>query len=100
MSYARLSRRPLSFKSFTGLEITEFDIITKEIESKYYEHERKRLSNRKRKRDVGAGRPFKLKLRERFFLAIRSYEPHRHFYVRFILYQMINLAANVILVWQ
>ncbi|MGC2572091.1 MAG: hypothetical protein WA364_11320 [Candidatus Nitrosopolaris sp.] len=26
MSYARLSRRPLSFKSFTGLEITEFDI--------------------------------------------------------------------------
>jgi len=61
MSYARLSRRPLLFKSPTGLEITEFDIISKEIESKYYEHEIKRLSNRKRKRDVGAGRPFKLK---------------------------------------
>ena len=45
------------FKSFTGLEITEFDIISKEIESKYYEHEIKRLSNRKRKRDVGAGSP-------------------------------------------
>ena len=43
--------------SFTGLEITEFDIISKEIESKYYEHEIKRLSNMKRKRDVGAGRP-------------------------------------------
>jgi hypothetical protein len=57
MSYARLSRRPLLFRSFTGLEITEFDIISKEIESKYYEHERRRLSNRKRKRDVGAGRP-------------------------------------------
>jgi hypothetical protein len=27
MSYARLSRRPLLFKSFTGLEITEFDIM-------------------------------------------------------------------------
>jgi hypothetical protein len=48
MSYARLSRRRLLFRSFTGLEITEFDIISKEIESKYYEHERKRLSNRKR----------------------------------------------------
>ena len=36
MSYARLSRRPLLFKSFTGLEITEFDIISKEIESKLY----------------------------------------------------------------
>jgi hypothetical protein len=56
MSYARLSRRPLLFRSFTGLEITEFDIISKEIESKYDEHERKRLSSRKRKRDVGAGK--------------------------------------------
>ena len=44
MSYVRLSRRPLLFGSFTGLEITEFDIISKEIESEYYEHERKRLS--------------------------------------------------------
>ena len=66
MSYTRLSRKPLVFKSFTGLELTEFDIISKEIESKYHEHERRRLSNKKRKRDVGAGRPFKLKLRERF----------------------------------
>ena len=73
MSYARLSRKPLLFKSFTGLEITEFDIISKEIESKYYEHERKRLSNRKRKRDVGAGRPFKLKLRERFVMLLVYY---------------------------
>ena len=64
MSYARLSRRPLLFKSFTGLEITEFDIISKEIESKYDEHERKRLSDRKRKRDVGVDRPFKLIVRE------------------------------------
>ena len=39
MSYARLSRKPLLFKSFTGLEITEFDVICKEKESKYNEHE-------------------------------------------------------------
>ena len=43
MSYARLSKRPLLFKSFTGLNISEFDIIFKEIESKYDEHERKRV---------------------------------------------------------
>ena len=73
MSYARLSRRPLLFRSFTGLEIAEFDIISKEIESKYCEHERKRLSNRKRRRDVGAGRPFKLKLRERFLMLLVYY---------------------------
>lgn len=69
MSYARLSRRPLLFKSFTGLAVSEFDVIAKEIESKYDEHERKRLSNRKRERDVGAaGRPFKLKAKERKIL--------------------------------
>src|SRR5215470_900428 len=73
MSYTRLSKRPLLFRSFTGLEITEFDIISKEIESKYYEHERKRLSNKKRKRDVGAGRPFKLKARERLLMLLVYY---------------------------
>ena len=71
MSYARLSRKPLLFRSFTGLEIAEFDIISKEIESKYYEHERKR---RKGKRDVGAaGRPFKLKVKERFVMLLVYY---------------------------
>src|SRR6476619_4770748 len=74
MSYARLSRKPLLFRSFTGLEIAEFDIISKEIESKYNEHERKRLSNRKRERDVGAaGRPFKLKVKERFVMLLVYY---------------------------
>jgi hypothetical protein len=54
-------------QSFTGLAVSEFDVIAKEIESKYEEHERKRLSNRKRERDVGAaGRPLKmLKTKER-----------------------------------
>ena len=41
MSYARLSKRPLLFRSFTGLEISEFNAIYTEIESKYNEHERK-----------------------------------------------------------
>jgi DDE superfamily endonuclease/Helix-turn-helix of DDE superfamily endonuclease len=73
MSYARLSRKPLLFKSFTGLAVSEFDVIAKEIESKYDEHERKRLSNRKRERDIGAGRPFKLKARERFLMLLVYY---------------------------
>ena len=73
LSYARLSRRPLLFKSFTGLVVSEFDVISREIESKYDEHERKRLSNRKRERDVGAGRPFKLKARERFLMLLVYY---------------------------
>ena len=53
MSYARLSKRPLLFRSLTGLEISEFNEIYTEIESRYNEHERKRLSRTKRERKVG-----------------------------------------------
>ena len=75
ISYARLFKRPLLFRSFTGLTVTEFDSIYIGIESKYNEHERRRrLSNRKnRQRDVGAGRPFKLKVKERFLMLLIYY---------------------------
>jgi hypothetical protein len=65
----------LLFRSFTGLTVSEFDSIYIEIESKYNEHERRRhISNRKkRQRDVGAGRPFKLKVRERFLMLLIYY---------------------------
>lgn len=73
MSYRRLCKRPLLFRSFTGLTIPEFDQISREIEWKYEEYERRRLSKRKRKRDVGAGRPFKLKARERLLMLLVYY---------------------------
>jgi hypothetical protein len=74
MSYARLCKKPLLFRSFTGLTILEFDAIYDEIESKYKEHEKRRhLSNRRRVRDIGAGRPFKLKVRERFVMLLVYY---------------------------
>ena len=73
MSYARLSKKPLLFRSFTGLDILEFNIICMEIESKYVLHERKRLSKMKRQRDIGAGRPFKLKVKERFLMLLVCY---------------------------
>jgi hypothetical protein len=63
LSYERLSKKPLLFKSFTGLTIKEFDdIYNKEIIKRYYKHEIKRLSKRK-DREIGAGRPFKLDVR-------------------------------------
>ena len=74
MSYARLSKKPLLFRSFTGLEISEFNDIYAKIESRYNEHERKRLSRTKRERKVGAaGRPFKLKVKERFLMLLVYY---------------------------
>jgi hypothetical protein len=59
LSYDRLSKKPLFFKSFTGLTVQEFDdSYDKEMVKRYHNHELKRVSKRKdiRKRKVGAGR--------------------------------------------
>ena len=75
LSYDRLSRKPLLFKSFTGLTVQEFDVIyNKEIIKRYSNYELKRLSKRKnRKRDIGAGRPFKLDVKDRFLMLLVYY---------------------------
>jgi hypothetical protein len=79
MSHARLSKRPSLFKSFTGLDISEFDTISTEIESEYDEHEGIRLSRRRRKRGIGAERPFKLKVKERFRMLLVYYSFTLHY---------------------
>ena len=58
----RLSKKPLLFKSFTGLTVQEFDdIFNKEITKRYTKYEIQRLSKRKEdiEREPGVGRPFK-----------------------------------------
>ncbi|MER5176167.1 MAG: transposase family protein [Candidatus Nitrosocosmicus sp.] len=75
LSYDRLSKKPLLFKSFTGLTVKEFDdIYDKEIIKRYEEYEIKRLTKRKfRKRSIGAGRPFKLDIKDRFLMLLVYY---------------------------
>ncbi|MDN5847002.1 MAG: hypothetical protein L0H53_12095 [Candidatus Nitrosocosmicus sp.] len=51
LTYDRLSRKPMLFKSFTGLSVEQFDDVYKEIESKYPKHELRRLLSSKRKRE-------------------------------------------------
>jgi hypothetical protein len=75
LSYDRISKKPLLFKSFTGLTVQEFDnIYDKEITKKYDKHENKRLSKRKdRERSIGAGRHFKLDVKDRFLMLLVYY---------------------------
>jgi DDE superfamily endonuclease len=75
LSYDRLSKRPLLFKSFTGITVQEFDdIYDKEITKKYTKYEIKRLSKSKdRERDIGAGRHFKLGIENRFLMILVYY---------------------------
>jgi hypothetical protein len=69
LCYERVSKKPLLFKSFTGLTVQEFDdIYNKKIVKRYTNHEIQCLSSIKRKdddskRSYGAGRPFKLDVR-------------------------------------
>ena len=76
LSCDRLSNKPLLFKSFTGLSVREFDdIYDNQIAKRHGRHEIKRLSNRKdsRKRSIGAGRHFKLDVKNRFLMLLAYY---------------------------
>ena len=79
LSYDRLSKKPLLFKSFTGLTLKEFDnIYDKEISKRYEKHELQRLSTKrkytKRERRIGAiGRPFKIDIKNRFLMLLVYY---------------------------
>ena len=64
------------FSSFTRLELSEFNSIYNEIESKYPEYEIKRLSKQKknRTRGIDAGRHFKHSVRDRFLMILVYYK--------------------------
>jgi len=87
LSYDRLSRKPILFKSFTGLSVQEFDdIYNKEITKRYTKYELQRLFKRKgRKRDMGAGRPFKLDVKDRFLMLLVYYR----LYITYNLYGIL-----------
>ena len=74
LSYEQVIQKTISIQSFTGLSVQQFDDIYKEIESKYTKHEIKRLSyKRNRERDIGAGRHFKLVVKDRVIMVLVYY---------------------------
>ena len=77
LSYERLSKKPLLFKSFTGLTVQQFDdIFQKEITKRYEKYEIQRLTSKRkenRKRKAGAGRHFKLDVKNRFIMLLVYY---------------------------
>ena len=73
LGYAKLCRYPSIFRSFTGLDLSEFDSVYAEVEKVYSSFEEKRLSRRARKREIGAGHPFKLPLRDRLLVLLIYY---------------------------
>jgi len=68
--FDRLSKKPEIFRSFSGLEVSEFDSPYGKIGAGYGGYEWERLARKDRKREVGAGRPFKLALRDRLLMLV------------------------------
>jgi hypothetical protein len=70
MSYVYLSEYPKVFRAMTGLDVAEFDGLLKDVAPQYAEAERARLSRRERQRDIGAGHPFALSVRDQVLLTV------------------------------
>ena len=79
LSYTKLARRPETFRSFTGLDVSEFDSVYGKIRPGYDASERERLSRKDRRRDVGAGGRFKLPLRDRLLMLLFYYRLYATF---------------------
>ena len=98
-SYERLSKKPILFKSFTGLTIQEFDdLYEREIVKRYDKHEIKRLSKRKnRKRAMGAGRHFELNLKDRFLMLLVYYRLYVTYTLAGFLFDLdqSNICRNI-----
>ena len=94
INYDVLSRKPLIFKSFTGLEVQELDALYSKIQESHTAYEEKRLHREDRKRKIGAGHPFKLALRERL-LMLHMY--HRLYVTSTLLGYLFDLGQTNVL---
>jgi hypothetical protein len=73
LNYNVLSKKPLIFRYFSGLELPEFDALNSNIKEKYSAYEQKRLTRENRKRKIGAGHPFNLSLTDRSLMLLVYY---------------------------
>jgi hypothetical protein len=94
LNYNVLSRKPLNFKSFTGLEVSEFDALYTKTQDSHASYEEKRLHREDRKRRIGAGHPFKLPLKERLVMLFMY---HRLYVTSTLLGFLFNLGQSNVL---
>lgn len=69
--YARLRRKPSTFRQFTGLTVVEFDKLLAQLEPALAARQAK--ARRSRRRKVGAGRKPKLAVADRLFVTLVYY---------------------------
>jgi hypothetical protein len=68
ITYDKLKQKPRAFRSITGMSTTEFDELYQKLIPVWARSERERLSHPDRKRAIGGGHPYTLRLRERLLM--------------------------------
>jgi len=93
ITYGKLQRKPKQFQAFTGVTMAQFAEILKALGPVYAELERERLGRAERKRKIGGGRNFTLKLEDRLMVTLMYFR----LYVSYaLLGYMFNLdGANI-----
>ena len=74
--FDKLASNARRFKMLMGMSLQKFDLLNAKVERMYPEEERKRLSKRFRRREIGAGRRFTLNLRDRVLLLLFYYRAY------------------------
>lgn len=70
MRYEVLKQHAKVFQTCTGLSVSQFDELVKDIEEAYQEAEAQRLSAKPRRRALGGGHPFELGERDHVLLTV------------------------------
>ncbi len=71
--YARLRRKPTTFRQFTGLSVEEFDKLLAELRPVLAARKAKARRSKPRRRKAGGGRKTKLPLADRLFVTLTYY---------------------------
>jgi len=72
-NHTKLAKKPKQFLSITGITPQQFDSLSKKIQKRYKTTEEKRLSKKKRKREIGTGRHFDHSLKDRILMLLMYY---------------------------
>jgi IS5 family transposase len=70
IKYRELIKKPRVFKSLTGVTVSEFGELYDKVQPLWLNNEIERLSRRERKRAIGGGRDYTLKLKERLLMTL------------------------------
>ena len=70
ITYRELAKKPRVFKSLTGVTVPEFEELYDKVQPLWLNNETERLSRRERKRAIGGGRDYVLKLKERLLMTL------------------------------